>query len=168
VVRGLDATRARDEVTGSLLAFPSALARRRPVVMVLSDLHWADEAGLDVVGGLLQSPARLPFVVLATARPALTTRWSPPEGAHHSVVVHLDPLGRDAAAQLLRSLAGDGLAPPDDGVADELLDRASGNPFFLEELVSWLEGSGSTQVPDTPRGLVAPRPPGPSPSERHV
>ena len=54
VLRGIDSTRARDEVTGSLLAFTAALARRRPVVMVLSDLHWADEAVLDVVGGLLQ------------------------------------------------------------------------------------------------------------------
>ena len=72
VLRGIDATRARDEVTGSLLAFTAALARRRPVVMVLSDLHWADEAVLEVVGGLLQSMIRLPFAVLATARPALT------------------------------------------------------------------------------------------------
>jgi class 3 adenylate cyclase/predicted ATPase len=168
VLRGIDATRARDEVTGSLLAFTAALARRRPVVMVLSDLHWADEAVLGVVGGLLQSTARLPFVVLGTARPALTDRWSPPEGGHHSVVVHLDPLGRDAATQLLRSLAGDRLAALDDRVADELLDRASGNPFFLEELVSWLEGSGSTDLPDTLRGLVAARLDALTPSERHV
>jgi class 3 adenylate cyclase/tetratricopeptide (TPR) repeat protein len=168
VLQGLDATRARDEVTGSLLAFTTALARRRPVVTVLSDLHWADEAVLDVVGGLLQSTTRLPFVVLATARPALTTRWSPPEGGHHSVVVHLDPLGRDAAAQLLRSLAGDRLATLADGVADELLDRASGNPFFLEELVSWLDGSGSTQLPDTLRALVAARLDALTPAERDV
>ena len=168
VLRGIDATRARDEVTGSLLAFTAALARRRPVVMVLSDLHWADEAVLEVVGGLLQSMIRLPFAVLATARPALTARWSPPEGGHHSVVVHLDPLGRDAAAQLLRSLAGDRLTAFDEGVADELLDRASGNPFFLEELVSWLDGSGSTRLPDSLRALVAARLDGLTPSERDV
>jgi class 3 adenylate cyclase/tetratricopeptide (TPR) repeat protein len=168
ILRGIDATRAREEVTGSLLAFTAALARRRPVVMVLSDLHWADEAVLDVVGGLLQATTRLPFAVLGTARPALTERWSPPEGGHHSVVVHLDPLGRDAATQLLRCLAGDRLATLDDAVADELLDRASGNPFFLEELVSWLDGSGSTHLPDTLRGLVAARLDGLTPSERHV
>ena len=168
VLRGIDATRAREEVTGSLLAFTAALARRRPVVMVLSDLHWADEAVLEVVGGLLQSTNRLPFVALATARPALTERWSPPEGEHHSVVVHLDPLGRDAATQLLRTLAGDRLAELGDGVADDLLDRASGNPFFLEELVSWLDESGSTQLPDTLRGLVAARLDGLTPAERQV
>jgi class 3 adenylate cyclase/tetratricopeptide (TPR) repeat protein len=168
VLRGVDATRARDEVTGSLLAFTAALARRRPVVMVLSDLHWADEAILEVLGGLLQSTARLPFAVLATARPTLTQRWSPPEGAHHSVVVHLDPLGRDDAARLLRSLAGDRVAALDDEVADELLDRAGGNPFFLEELVSWLGEAGPSPLPDTLRGLVAARLDGLTPTERDV
>jgi class 3 adenylate cyclase/tetratricopeptide (TPR) repeat protein len=168
ILRGIDATRARDEATGALLAFTSALARRQPVVMVLSDLHWADEAVLDVIGGLLERCARLPFVVLGTARPVLAERWSPPEGGHHSVVVHLDPLGRDAAAQLLQSLAGDRVAALDDGVAADLLDRASGNPFFLEELVSWLDGSGSTELPDTLRGLVAARLDGLTQSERHV
>jgi class 3 adenylate cyclase/predicted ATPase len=168
VPRGVDAARAREEATGSLLAFTAALARRRPVVMVLSDLHWADEAVLEVVGGLLQSTTRLPFVVLATARPALAERWSPPEGGHHSVVVHLDPLGRDAATQLLRALTGDRWDALDDGVAGELLDRAGGNPFFLEELVSWLGEAGSTEVPDTLRGLVAARLDALTPSERHV
>jgi tetratricopeptide (TPR) repeat protein len=168
ILRGIDATRARDEATGALLAFTGALARRQPVVMVLSDLHWADEAVLDVIGGLLERCARLPFVVLGTARPVLAERWSPPEGGHHSVVVHLDPLGRDAAAQLLQSLAGDRVAALDDGVAADLLDRASGNPFFLEELVSWLDGSGSTQLPDTLRALVAARLDALTPAERDV
>ena len=136
-------------MTGSLLAFTAALARQRPVVMVLSDLHWADEAVLEVVGGLLQSMIRLPFAVLATARPALTARWSPPEGGHHSVVVHLDPLGRDTAAQLLRSLAGDRLTALDEGVADELLDRASGNPSSWRSWSPGWTGSGSTRLPDS-------------------
>src|ERR687891_414176 len=168
ILRGIDATRARDEATGALLAFTTALARRRPVTMVLSDLHWAEDAVLDVIGGLLERNARLPFVVLATARPSLAERWSPPEGGHHSVVVHLDPLGRDAAAQLLRCLAGDRMASLDEGMVADLLDRASGNPFFLEELVSWLDGSSSTDLPDTLRGVVAARLDGLTRSERHV
>jgi class 3 adenylate cyclase/tetratricopeptide (TPR) repeat protein len=168
ILRGIDATRARDEATGALLAFTTALARRRPVTMVLSDLHWAEDAVLDVIGGLLEGNARLPFVVLATARPSLAERWSPPEGGHHSVVVHLDPLGRDAAAQLLRCLAGDRMASLDEGMVADLLDRASGNPFFLEELVTWLDGSSSTDLPDTLRGVVAARLDGLTRSERHV
>jgi tetratricopeptide (TPR) repeat protein len=135
---------------------------------VLSDLHWADDAVLDMVNALLESNCRLPFVVLATARPSLTERWTPPDGNHHSVVVHLDPLERTAAAELLHCLASDRLAALDEHDVDDLLDRASGNPFFLEELVSWLEGSRPSDVPDTLRGLVAARLDGLALSERRV
>ncbi len=157
VLSDVDSARARDEATRALLVFAAGVARRRPLAVVLSDLHWADDTVLDVVSALLEGNARLPFVVLATARPSLAERWSPPEGGHHSVVVHLDPLGREASAELLRCLAGDRMATLDDAVVDDVLDRASGNPFFLEELVSWLEGTRPTELPDTLRGLVAAR-----------
>jgi class 3 adenylate cyclase/tetratricopeptide (TPR) repeat protein len=157
VLRGIDVARAREEATGAMLTFAAAVARRRPLVIVLSDLHWADSAVLDVLEALLERNARQPIVVLATARPALAERWSPPEGGHHSVVVHVDPLDRDAAAQVLRLLADDRTVALDDTVVAELLDRAGGNPLFLEELVSWLEEARATDLPDTLRGLVAAR-----------
>jgi class 3 adenylate cyclase/tetratricopeptide (TPR) repeat protein len=168
VLSDIDATRARDEATRALQTFVAAAAHRRPLAVVLSDLHWADDAVLDLLHNLLEVNARLPLVVLGTGRPSLTERWSRPKGAHHSVVVHLDPLEREAAAQLLHCLAADRVAVLDDQVVDGLLDRASGNPFFLEELVSWLEGPHPTAIPDTLRGLVAARLDGLTTSERHV
>ena len=167
VLDAVDAARARDEATGALVTFAGAVACRRPLVIVLSDLHWADAAVFDVVRALLERNARRPFVMLATARPALAERWSPPEGGHHTAVVHIDPLERDAAAQLLQGLVG-GRTALDDRVAADLLDRAGGNPFFLEELVSWLEEPRSAALPDTLRGLVAARIDGLSQSERRV
>jgi class 3 adenylate cyclase/tetratricopeptide (TPR) repeat protein len=168
VLGDVDAARAREEATRALLAFTAAVACRRPLAIVLSDLHWADAAVLDVLGELLERNVRLPFVVLATARPSLAERWSPPEGAHHSAVVHLDPLERDEAAQLLMCLAGERASALDERVTADLLDRAGGNPFFLEELVSWLEEPRSADLPDTLRGLVAARIDGLTRSERHV
>jgi class 3 adenylate cyclase/tetratricopeptide (TPR) repeat protein len=168
VLSDIDTARARDEATRALLAFAAAVARRGPLAVVLSDLHWADDAVLEVLGALLEENARLPIVVLATARPSLAERWSPPEGSHHSVVVHLDPLEREASADLLRRLAGDRMTSLDGSVVDDLLDRASGNPFFLEELVSWLEGAHLTELPDTLRGLVAARLDELTPAERRV
>jgi class 3 adenylate cyclase/tetratricopeptide (TPR) repeat protein len=167
-LRGIDAARAREEATGALLALAAAVARQRPLVVVLSDLHWADRAVLDVVENLLERNARLPIVVLATARPALAERWSPPEGGHHSVTVHVDPLDRDAATKVLQLLAADKTVALDDTVVAEMLDRAGGNPLFLEELVSWLEEARSTDLPDTLRGLVAARLDGLTPQERLV
>jgi class 3 adenylate cyclase/tetratricopeptide (TPR) repeat protein len=168
VLGDVDAARAREEATRALLAFTAAVACRRPLAIVLSDLHWADAAVLDVLGELLERNVRLPFVVLATARPTLAERWSPPEGAHHSAVVHLDPLERDEAAQLLMCLAGERASALDERVTADLLDRAGGNPFFLEELVSWLEEPRSADLPDTLRGLVAARIDGLTRSERRV
>src|ERR687897_37785 len=100
--------------------------------------------------------------------PTSTERWSPPEGGHHSAVVHLDPLERDAAAQLLTCLAGERAGALDERVTTDLLDRAGGNPFFLEELVSWLEEPRFADLPDTLRGLVAARIDGLTQSERRV
>ncbi|HET9612303.1 MAG TPA: adenylate/guanylate cyclase domain-containing protein [Acidimicrobiales bacterium] len=168
VLDAVDTARARDEATGALVTFAGAVACRRPLVIVLSDLHWADAAVLDVVRALLERNARRPFVMLATARPALAERWSPPEGGHHTAVVHIDPLERDAAAQLLQGLVGERTGALDERVAADLLDRAGGNPFFLEELVSWLEEPRSAALPDTLRGLVAARIDGLSRSERRV
>src|SRR5215204_5982214 len=168
VLRGIDSARAREEATGALVAFVAALADQRPLVVVLSDLHWADGAVLGVIGALLERNTRQPMVLLATARPTLPERWSLPEGGHQSVVVHVDPLERDAAAQLLDLLAGDTTITLDDDVSAGLLDRAGGNPFFLEELVSWLKESRPADLPDTLRGLVAARLDGLTPDERVV
>ncbi len=168
VLRGIDVARAREEATGALLAFAAAAARRRPLVLVLSDLHWADTAVLRVLEALFERNARQPIIVLATARPTLSDRWSPPEGGHHSVVVHVDPLDRDAATRVLHLLADDKTVALDDAVIAGLLDRAGGNPLFLEELISWLEESRSTDLPDTLRGLVAARLDGLTPQERLV
>ncbi|HEX6422471.1 MAG TPA: adenylate/guanylate cyclase domain-containing protein [Acidimicrobiales bacterium] len=168
VLQGVDAARARDEATRAFLSFTAAVACRRPLAIVLSDLHWADAAVLDVLCALLERNARQRFVVLATGRPTLADRWSPPEGGHHLAVVHLDPLERDAAAQLVQRLAGERTSTLEERVVTDLLDRAGGNPLFLEELVSWLEEPHPGHLPDTLRGLVAARIDGLTRPERRV
>jgi class 3 adenylate cyclase/predicted ATPase len=169
----IEPQRAREEAVRSVLAFVEGSTRRQPVVVVLSDLHWADEAVLDMVDVLADRLGRTRFVVMATARHALLERWSPPAGRHNSVVIHLDPLDRAATAELLVSLAGHDLDAP---LREDLLDRSEGNPFFLEELVALLAEAGadspgagaSPELPSTLRGLVAARIDGLSPDERHT
>ncbi len=97
---------------------------------------------------------RLPYVVVGTARHAIHDRWSPRPGRHNSAIVHLEPLDRDAARVLLDSLLG---WEPEDQLRDQLLDRAGGNPFFLEELVTLLQDTGEVGQPraPTPSGDLA-------------
>ena len=174
-LREIDPTRAREEMVRSLFTFVEYATRRRPMIVVLSDLHWADDIVLERMDELLERVANHPFVLIATARHSLLDRWTPKPGRHNAVVLNLDPLDRDAATALLGALVeGD---VPDD-LREVLLDRSGGNPFYLEELVSLLTEvgmvggvgavSGDAELPDTLRGLVAARLDGLSSQERLV
>ncbi|MFM7064645.1 MAG: AAA family ATPase, partial [Actinomycetes bacterium] len=127
----LEGARARAETTQALLTFLEAVLVDQPVVLRLADLHWADETVLDMVDELSDQLQRLPLVVVATSRTVLASRWAPNPGRSNVVVLHLDPLERSAAARLLDTLGGNDLDP---STQQALLDRAGGNPFYLEEL----------------------------------
>src|SRR3954451_2595254 len=89
---GVDPNRAREDALRAGLAFLAALADERPLVLILSDLHWADPELLDFLPRLLQRLTGLPVVLLATARDEFADEWWPPPGRHNVVNVHLDPL----------------------------------------------------------------------------
>jgi class 3 adenylate cyclase/tetratricopeptide (TPR) repeat protein len=171
----IDAQRAREEAHRSVLAFIDGSASRRPVVVVLSDLHWADDVVFEMIDALADRLSRSRFVLVATARQALNERWRMPTGRHNNVLVNLDPLDRGATGALLESLAEGEL---DAELRDALLNRSGGNPFFLEELVALVAEADVgaevetdrqgrlTGLPDTLRGLVAARIDGLSAQER--
>ncbi|MGH9135528.1 MAG: adenylate/guanylate cyclase domain-containing protein, partial [Acidimicrobiales bacterium] len=154
-LENIDPARAREEVIRSLATYIERGARRSPAVIVLSDVHWADDVVLELTQTMLERAAGLPIVMLCTARAGLLERWQPPVGRHHLVVTHLDPLDRLAAAELLERLAPGPVAAE---LRELVLDRSGGNPFFLEELVTLLaDGADGSQLPHTLRGLAAAR-----------
>ena len=162
-LRDVDPQRARQEARRSLTALLSGLARRQPLLLILSELHWADDLVLELVGPQLDRIGGLPVVLVATARPELAERWASPQGRHNLVLFHLDALDTDHARQLASALL-EGGAP--DYVLDTLVERSGGNPFFLEELISYLgdaapgsmaEAAAPGELPATLRGLVAAR-----------
>jgi class 3 adenylate cyclase/tetratricopeptide (TPR) repeat protein len=166
----VDPTRTRDEVRLSLLTFFDGLARRRPLVIVLSELHWADEVVFNAVDDLLDRLHHLPLVLIATARPEVQPHWAPRPGRHSEVVLHVDPLALAEGRQLLASLSGSELEAE---IGEALLERSGGNPLFLEELSALLgvanrgdrseqalladAGLSGAELPATLRGLVAAR-----------
>ena len=153
-LRGLDPARSRAEATDAMVAFMVASVRQGPIVIRLADLHWADESVLSIIDDLLGRVARQPYVFVATARRSLMRRWSPRFGRFNSMIVNLDPLGADRAAQLLdEMLVGREMS---DEMRNEVLDRAGGNPLFLGELVRFVEKSGvdSSELLDIPNTLV--------------
>ena len=111
-LRDIEPARAREEATAAVVTYAERYSLHRPVVVVLSDLHWADDLVLELVDTLLDRLASRRFVVLATARQVVEERWHPPHGRHNLVVVTLDPLTtRQRRELLLEELAGPDLGP---------------------------------------------------------
>jgi class 3 adenylate cyclase/tetratricopeptide (TPR) repeat protein len=160
----VEPARARDDAMRSVASFLEGHARRGPLVLTLSDLHWADDLVLGLVERLLERLRSLPFVLVGTARPGFEQRWTLAGGHHNSLVMHIDPLDAEATASLARELFGETLT---DDVLNFLLERSGGNPFFVEELVAIVcevEHSDSPSaavrlgvLPATLHGLVAAR-----------
>ncbi len=152
---GIDPTRARDELTRSVLAFFDALARTEPVLLLIADVQSADPLMLDLLEWVVGHLGALPFALVTTARDGEGSTWVPKWGRHTTIQIRLDPLDREAASQLLDEVLGEGADP---ALVGELLDRSGGNPFFLEELARLVRTEGEVaELPGTLRGLVSAR-----------
>lgn len=170
----VDPTRARDDAIRSVLRVLTAIAGDQTLIVTLSDLHWADELVLALVGRLVEGLRDLPFVLLATTRPELFDRWRPEPGRHNLILLNLDPLDADAVTALTRELLGPDVDPE---LVAVLYERSGGNPFFIEELAALLRETDLEQaartldpgrLPATLRGLVAARLDALSAEERNV
>lgn len=105
----------------------------RPVVLLVEDVHWADSAALDLLGGLLQSTAELPVVWVLTSRleqDPLDSALRPYLSEQALTVLDLAPL-RSVAAGALTAQFPDA----DPGFRSRCVARAQGNPLFLTQLL---------------------------------
>jgi DNA-binding CsgD family transcriptional regulator/tetratricopeptide (TPR) repeat protein len=127
------------------------LPRSGPTILVLEDVHWADEATMDVIRLLARQVASVPLLVVVTYRDDALEMTHPLRilvgdlGTDRSVHrMRLRPLSRDAVSQL---------AAPHGVDTDDLYRKSGGNPFFV---IQTLEAGGEG-VPDTIRDLVLAR-----------
>jgi hypothetical protein len=111
---------------------------RKPVVLVIEDLHWSDEATVAHLGDALRALTDRALVVIALARPEVQALFREPW--RNLTKLELGGLGARAAERVVRALLG---ANADSGVIARVVERADGNPYFLEELVRFVaEGRG--------------------------
>ena len=123
-----------------------------PIVLLLDDLHWADDGSLDFVENLLDVCRDIPLLVLGVARPALydsRPRWG--DGPVDSRRIDLVPLSRASSRELADALLCR-LDPIPPALRDLLATHAEGNPFFVEELLAMLIDDGVilTHAPGDP------------------
>ena len=152
---GTQGRTAAAEIFWAARRFLETLARRRPLLIVFEDMHWAEPTFLDLVESLALQPGEAPIAMVCIARPELLDQrpaWA--AEADRTVSIQLTPLGEDPAAALLDSLSGDYRIAP--STRARLIDTAGGNPFYLEQLaVSLSEQSASDIRPVLPPTIQA-------------
>jgi class 3 adenylate cyclase/tetratricopeptide (TPR) repeat protein len=149
-----------DSLGPALALFEAIAANERLLVLIFQELHWAEDSLLEFVGSLAERAKDVPLQVVALGRPELVDRASAWAGRPGSTTLQLHPMPRDRAAALLDALTGG--QPLEPSVRESVLDKAGGNPFFLEEFVRLLldqrgrEGDAKA-VPVSVHALVAVR-----------
>lgn len=132
--RPADESRLWEAVTRLLLA----VARRRPLVLFVDDLHWADTATLALLGYLARRASEAPIALVAAARPAdsrspLATLVQSLTREGRLARVPLSRLSPDETLALARRLSPAASEP----LAAWLMHNAEGNPYILAELVRY-------------------------------
>ncbi len=160
-----DGAGSTEELFWAVRRLLEALARRRPLLVVLEDVHWAEPTLLDLVEHVSHWSRDAPILLLCLARPELVEerpRW---EGRH----VRLEPLSADDASELLEALDAAGALSPQLRV--RVAEAAQGNPLYAEQLVAMLAEEGAdavTALPPTIQALLAARLDRLDPFERDV
>src|ERR671931_597619 len=149
---------ARDRFQDTWSEFLTASAAERPVVVLAEDIHWAEDQLLDLLEHVL-AQAEGPLLVVVTARPELLERrpgWGPRAVGER---VELQPLSPEQSVLMLDELLSGGL--PEE-LRELVVERAEGNPFFVEELLGVLidrdmlrRSNGGLTLGDLPPDLIA-------------
>ena len=130
-------------------------AAQKPVLVVLDDLHWADAPSVALVAAALEALPESPLMVLALARPQADEALLRALADRGAMRLDLASLSRRGSVRLARDALGPGV--PEEHVA-RLVERAEGNPFFLEELVRAAAGGADpSALPDTVLGSIEAR-----------
>jgi predicted ATPase len=118
------------------------LATGEPLVILLEDIHWAGNSSLDAVDELARRLRRQPLLITGAARPQPFERhpqWGEGYGTHRRI--SLRPLSKRFSRQLVAEVLQRVEGTPD-RLRQLIIDRAEGNPFFVEELIKMLLEDG--------------------------
>ena len=159
----------RFEISSAWRSYFWALAQQRPAIVHIEDLHWAGAAMLDLLEELTDR-VEAPVMFLGTARRELTTAH-PGWGARSRNFsgIMLEPLGANESGRLLELLLEGAQDQVPTSVRLRILERAGGNPFFLEQIIRHLgeerltgghadtEYVEEVEIPDTVQAVLAAR-----------
>lgn len=178
-LRYLDSGQYRQQLFFAIRDLLIAETRHYPLLLVLEDLHWADEASLELLHFLMESISQHPIMVLAVTRDASTKEFRRITNAAQNQLgdrfskIELHHLSPDQSERLLYQLVSIPSIPGN--MRKQILERAAGNPFYLEEILRMMIDEGVLRpvnghwevvtgvdlaafgVPDTLQGLILTR-----------
>lgn len=153
---GFDAKLRKTSLEALVVGCLRRFARQHPLLLILDDVHWIDPLSLDLAEAVARSGNDVPLLLLVLQRPPQGGGPAAPPfaGLPHHTGVALPPLARDEAREFLLAKAQQ-LFGPDVSLSapiiTQLLERAEGNPFYLEELLQYLHDQRVS--PDTDAAL---------------
>jgi class 3 adenylate cyclase len=129
-------------------------AWRRPLVVLIEDLHWIDQTSQDFLAEFTGELPSVPIMLLATYRPGYSPPWA---GKSFTSQLALRPLSAAASEKIVASILDAG-GP---AAAAAIAERGEGNPFFLEELARATRDQAADEegfaVPETVQQVLAAR-----------
>jgi class 3 adenylate cyclase/tetratricopeptide (TPR) repeat protein len=147
-------TDLRDSALAHLGEYFQAAAAAVPCVLLLEDLHWADQGSLSVVEHLIRVLGHDRVLVVSSARPSVFED-RPRFGSGLPLTrLHLAPLDRAESAALVDAIL-EPLGTVPEALRELIVGRAEGNPFYVEELIKKLVQDGVI-VADPEGWYVAP------------
>lgn len=176
-VRLLDAQALQTRYLEALQALLRALAEKDPLILVLDDVHWADPSSVEMLSRLLPLAREVPVLFCFVTRPDYSAVGMKLLSVAREVVgrglteITINPLNEVESARLVSNLLNVQSLPEETRTA--ILDKAEGNPFFVEEVIrmlidrgaivmrdgSWVavQGVEGAKIPDTLHGLLLAR-----------
>jgi class 3 adenylate cyclase/tetratricopeptide (TPR) repeat protein len=132
------------------------LARRHALVLAVEDVHWIDRTSEEFLEVLVESLGGAPIMLVGTSRPGYRPPWM---ATSFATQVSLARLSNEDSLSVVRSLLPDVAAGDSRGRV--ILEKAEGNPFFLEELARAVADQGllptGVSVPGTVHGVLMAR-----------
>jgi len=177
VVMGFQGDALKQRMIDATRGFMCGLAAENPLVFVFDDLHWSDEASLNLLNSVLDLAGAQRIVFICMSRPDTTSPgWelikqlnTNAGGSYFSL--ELSPLQSGQTEILLNNLLGVNDLPR--SIRDSIAEKGEGNPFFIEEMIRslmetkqivqqdghWVAAGGEAKItlPNTLRGVLSAR-----------
>ncbi|AZL60757.1 hypothetical protein EI545_19185 [Tabrizicola piscis] len=128
--------REKTKIIKALLQLCAAMSERKPLLMLIDDVHWIDPSTLEFLSRWIEAMPLRRCLMLITARPEFESPW---KNLAHVSALELNRLGRRESIKLIESIVGRPMPEP---LMQQIVSRTDGVPLFIEELTKMIVEAG--------------------------